>query len=55
MGSPQYPTTSQIAKLEKAGQLKTIGKSQKVKTKNPNFQLSIALPRQGVSLLKLDW
>ncbi len=55
MGSPQNPSADQIAELEQAGQLKTIGKSQKVKTKNANYQLSIALPRQGESLLKVDW
>ena len=55
MGSPQNPTAAQIKELERAGQLKTLGKAQKVKTKTGNHQLTIALPRQGVSLLKLDW
>ncbi|GEO05976.1 beta-xylosidase [Adhaeribacter aerolatus] len=55
MGSPQNPTTEQIARLEKAGQLQTMGKPQKHKTKNGALALNISLPHQGVSLLKLDW
>ncbi|MBC8054799.1 MAG: beta-xylosidase [Sphingobacteriaceae bacterium] len=55
MGSPQNPNKAEITALEEAGQLKTLGKTQKVKTKTGNYQLSIALPRQGVSLLKIDW
>lgn len=55
MGSPQNPSAVQIKQLEDAGQLKTLGKTQKVKTKSGKYQLSIALPRQGISLLKLDW
>jgi xylan 1,4-beta-xylosidase len=55
MGSPQNPTTSQIAELEKAGQLKTLGENQKIKTKTGNYMFTSTLPRQGVSLIKLDW
>jgi len=55
MGSPQNPTNSQIAVLQKAGQLQTIGNVQKLNTNANNLTLNISLPRQGVSLLKIDW
>jgi xylan 1,4-beta-xylosidase len=55
MGSPQNPDAKQIATLEKAGQLETIGKSYQLKPKSGKAKISIALPRQAVSLLKLDW
>ena len=54
MGSPQNPTAEQIAVLEKAGQLQMMNKPVKMKANNKMI-LSIQLPRQGVSLLKLDW
>jgi xylan 1,4-beta-xylosidase len=54
MGSPQSPTTEQIAVLEKAGQLQMMNKPATMKT-NGKMILRIQLPRQGVSLLKLDW
>lgn len=55
MGSPQNPTTEQIALLEKAGQLKTIGNSKKLKVINGVLNLKQSLPQQAVSLLKIDW
>lgn len=55
MGSPPNPTSSQIAALQKAGQLQTIGEVQKLNTNANNLTLNISLPRQGVSLLKIDW
>ncbi len=55
MGSPQSPTTVQIAVLEKAGQLATVGRPVKKTVKNGKLLVSIALPRQAVSLIKLDW
>jgi xylan 1,4-beta-xylosidase len=55
MGSPQNPTTAQIATLEKAGQLETVGNPQKRDVKAGSLVIDIALPRQAVSLLKLDW
>ena len=54
MGSPQNPTTEQIAVLEKAGQLHMMNKPAKMRANNKMI-LRIQLPRQGVSLLKLDW
>ena len=55
MGSPQQPTTEQIAMLEKAGQLQAKQKAVRLKTANQAAQLKINLPVQGVTLLKLDW
>ena len=55
MGSPQQPTKEQIAELEKAGQLVLKGKPWKFKVSNSAYHMTLWLPRQGVSLLKLDW
>jgi len=55
MGSPQSPTKAQIAILEKAGQLEMISGAQKLKIDNNSLILDFTLPRQGVSLIKLDW
>ncbi|RZK56405.1 MAG: beta-xylosidase, partial [Pedobacter sp.] len=55
MGSPQNPTTEQITILEKAGQLAMLGKPKKLSVNNGTLTLDIALERQAVSLLKLDW
>mgnify|MGYP003945185245 CR=1 FL=1 len=53
MGSPQNPDAKQIAALEKAGQLKMIGKTRKFNTAGGAFEMELS--RQGVALLKLDW
>ncbi|MEO6454700.1 MAG: beta-xylosidase, partial [Ginsengibacter sp.] len=55
MGSPQNPTSAQIKILEKAGQLKTIGKPAILNTVKGTGIINIALPRQGVSLLLMKW
>lgn len=55
MGSPQNPTSAQIATLEKAGQLSLLTSPIYVKTVNGELKLNVQLPRQGVSLLKFDW
>ena len=54
MGSPQNPTTDQVAILEKAGQIQMLNQPVKMKV-NKSMSLKIHLSRQGVSLLKLDW
>lgn len=54
MGSPQHPSVAQIAKLEKAGQLQVINKTT-VKSTSGTMLFRMSLPRQGVSLLKIDW
>ena len=55
MGSPQNPTPEQIATLEKAGQLKTMGKPQKLKVAGGKLVVNISMPQQAVTLLKMDW
>jgi xylan 1,4-beta-xylosidase len=55
MGSPQNPTALQIAELEQAGQLQLLGSPEWIKTNNGEAVIKLVLPRQGVSLLKLDW
>jgi xylan 1,4-beta-xylosidase len=54
MGSPQNPTTEQIATLEKAGQLQQINTGT-LNIKDHSAQIHIALPRQAVTLVKLSW
>ncbi|MDB5209691.1 MAG: glycoside hydrolase family 39 [Sediminibacterium sp.] len=55
MGSPQSPTSAQIAELEKAGDLEMISKTDKFKISRGEIRFSISLPRQAVSLLKIEW
>jgi xylan 1,4-beta-xylosidase len=55
MGSPQNPSATQIAELKRAGQLKTIENPRTLTPKSGKLVLTITLPRQGVSLLKLNW
>ncbi len=55
MGSPQQPTTAQIAELEKAGMLQTAGNPQEMVVVNGQLKININLERQAVELLKLDW
>ena len=52
MGSPQNPSPSQIAQLEKSGQLQILGKP--VKFDTTSGPLKFELGRQGVSLLKIN-
>jgi len=55
MGSPQQPTTAQIAILEKAGMLKSEGPAQKLAVNNKTLTLKSSLEGQAVELVKLDW
>ncbi|MFT3936443.1 MAG: beta-xylosidase [Chitinophagaceae bacterium] len=55
MGSPAQPTAQQIATLEKAGQLQTIGKPVKQNVQSGVLKYHVSLPRQSVALLKIDW
>ena len=55
MGSPQSPSAEQIKELEKAGQLETDGAPFDMNLKNGQLTLNLALERQGVMLVKLDW
>lgn len=55
MGSPQSPDTEQIRRLEKAGGLQQMSKPGRVKMAKGQGTIRLSLPRQAVSLLKLDW
>jgi xylan 1,4-beta-xylosidase len=55
MGSPQSPTPDQYAALEKAGQLAALGPAEMAKVEKGSLVLRFLLPRQGVSLLTLEW
>jgi xylan 1,4-beta-xylosidase len=53
MGSPQNPTSEQIEKLEKSGQLEMLNEPARIKIENNQFKIKMQLPRQAVSLLKI--
>ena len=53
MGSPEAPTPTQYAGLEQAGKLQALAPPERVQIRNGTVTLSLSLPRQGVSLLKL--
>ncbi len=55
MGSPENPTAAQIAELEAAGQLSLYTSPQWVHTAGGSLEMSVELPRQGVSLLVMEW
>jgi len=55
MGSPQNPTPEQYKALENAGGLKMYSSPFWTNTKNGQLELSLNLPRQGVSLFQLTW
>lgn len=55
MGSPQSPTAEQTKELEKAGGLQMLASPQWITTQKNEATINFRLPRQGVSLLKLDW
>lgn len=55
MGSPQNPTDAQYKQLEAAGQLTLLENPKNYPTRKGQLNLNFQLPRQGVSLLRLDW
>ena len=55
MGSPQDPTAEQYAHLEAAGMLASLESPQLSNRETGNIHLQLNLPRQGVSLLLLEW
>ncbi|MDR7131598.1 xylan 1,4-beta-xylosidase [Algoriphagus sp. 4150] len=55
MGSPQNPSQAQVAELEKSGKLETMGEPRSITIDEGEFNTEFFLPRQGVSLLKIDW
>jgi len=55
IGSPQSPTPSQYADLEKSGQLEQLQPAKPVTIANSRVVESFSLPRQGVSLVHVTW
>jgi xylan 1,4-beta-xylosidase len=55
LGSPQTPTPDQYKKLESAGQLQLLTSPAWVRVRNGTAQLQVELPRQGLSLVKIEW
>jgi xylan 1,4-beta-xylosidase len=55
MGSPQDPTPLQVAELESAGQLKLFTSPVWMAPEDGSLQIRFELPRQGVSLLRLEY
>jgi xylan 1,4-beta-xylosidase len=55
MGSPKSPSEEQVKELESAGQLELYTSPEWVNVKNGQADLSMELPRQGVSFLQYSW
>jgi xylan 1,4-beta-xylosidase len=55
MGPPQAPTTEQVKQLETAGGLQMLSSPQFITATKNETTTKFMLPRQGVSLLKLEW
>ncbi len=55
MGSPQSPSAQQYEQLQRAGQLQLLTSPARVPLEHGVTRLQFALPRQGVSLLRLSW
>jgi xylan 1,4-beta-xylosidase len=55
MGAPQSPTADQYKKLESAGQLQLLTSPSWVHIQHGTVQLQVQLPRQGLSLVKIEW
>jgi xylan 1,4-beta-xylosidase len=55
LGSPQPPTPAQQAQLERAGRLGTLRAPERVRVADGRLRLTFDLPRQGVSLLTIDY
>lgn len=55
MGSPQSPTPSQVAELEKAGRLELIEAPQALSVKDGRLDLRVALPGRAVSLIEVTY
>ena len=55
MGSPQAPTPDQYKQLEDAGQLQLLASPQWIQLDGDTARLKFDLPRQGLSLIKIEW
>ncbi|TAE78140.1 MAG: beta-xylosidase [Verrucomicrobia bacterium] len=55
MGSPQQPSSSQLAELEAASRLVPLEESPRFIEEEKLSAVFVTLPRQGVTLLELEW
>jgi xylan 1,4-beta-xylosidase len=55
LGEPPQPSSAQYAELEAAGMLTTLGPAASTPIADHRATLPFALPRQGVSLVVLEW
>jgi len=55
MGSPQSPTAEQYAALRQAGQLELLTSPQWLDVNEGKVTVAMELPRQAISLLRLQW
>ena len=55
MGSPQTPTAKQYAELERSSELALLESPAWLDIRGGAVTVPLTLPRQGVSLLKLEW
>ena len=55
MGSPIAPTRPQYTRLEAAGQLERLDAPSRVHVVDHAATIDFALPRQGVSLVVIEW
>ena len=55
MGSPAKPSSAQYAQMEKASELAMLGGPSGVEVADGRAMIRFTLPRQGVSLIVLEW
>ncbi|HEY4817450.1 MAG TPA: hypothetical protein VIH67_08460, partial [Candidatus Acidoferrum sp.] len=55
IGSPQSPSAEQFEQLQRAGQLQLLTSPAWTPLKHGEMHLQFALPRQGLSLLRITW
>ena len=55
MGSPQHPTTQQYTTLQNAGHLELLTSPVWTEVIDGAIEVKTEMPRQGISLLKLNW
>jgi xylan 1,4-beta-xylosidase len=55
MASPQSPTAVQYEQLQRAGQLQLLGSPAWIPIERGSAHLQFALPRQGLSLVRITW
>ena len=55
LGSPQAPTADQFKDLESAGQLQLLTSPQWIQIEGGTARLRFELPRQGLSLIRIEW